>query len=91
MEELSVNDGNGLFDSVGLIDSLIVNCNELVQTLTAGKYVLFCSIIVGMVQKLSRLKEGVKSDLESRENQIADLKRFCDELTAKLDEKGVEI
>ena len=88
MEEMNVNDGKGFYDSLGLIDTLIVDCNELVQTLTGGKYVLFCAMVVDMVQKLSKLKEGVKSDLESRENQIEDLRRFCDELTAKLDEKG---
>lgn len=86
--DITVNNGKGLLNNEGLIDSIIVNCNELVQALTGGKYVLFCSIVVEMVQKLSNLKEGVRNDLQNRENHIEDLKQLCDELTAKLNEKG---
>ena len=72
-DDITVNDGGGLFDSVGLIDTLLVDCNELPNTLFNGKNVRFCALVVEMVQKLARLKEGVKNDIESRENAIREL------------------
>lgn len=69
-QEIPVNDGGGLFDYAGLIDTLLVDCNELPNALFNGKNVRFCALVVGMVQKLARLKEGVKNDLQARENLI---------------------
>lgn len=83
-EELKVNDGKGLFDSDGIIDSLIVSCNDLPNAIFNGQNVRFCALIVEMVQKLSLLKQGVKNDLESLRKQV-------DELTEILThEKGAE-
>ena len=72
-QELPVNDGGGLYDSVGLIDTLIVDCNELPRALFSGQNVRFCHLISQMVQKLAQLKEGVKTDLESRNRLIREL------------------
>ena len=71
-----VNNGNGLFDSFGMIDSLIVDCNEIPKALSSGEYVRFCNIIVQMVQKLAVLRNGIKDDFDSMRKQI-------DELTEK--------
>lgn len=69
-EEIPVNDGGGLFDYAGLIDTLLVDCNELPNALFNGKNVRFCALVVGMVQKLAQLKEGVRNDLQAREKLI---------------------
>ena len=69
-DDITVNDGGGLFDYAGLIDTLLEDCNELPNALFSGKNVRFCALVVGMVQKLARLKEGVKNDLQARENLI---------------------
>ena len=90
MEELKVNDGNGLFDSVGMIDGLIVDCNELPKRLFSGNYVSFCNLIVQMVQKLSLVRDGITQDRNSLEQQIANLKAFNSELLAKINEGGAE-
>ena len=83
-DEINVNDGGGLLDNIGLIDSLIVSCNELPNAIFNGQNVRFCALIVEMVQKLSLLKQGVKNDLESLRKQV-------DELTEILThEKGAE-
>ena len=74
MEEFKVNDGNGLMDNIGLIESLIVDCNDLPKSLISGQYVLFCNRIVQMVQKLANLKQGVSNDLQSRDKTIAELR-----------------
>lgn len=72
-DEIKVNDGGGLFDSIGLIESLIVDCNDLPKALFSGQNVLFCRLIVGMVQKLANLKQGVKNDTESLKKRISEL------------------
>lgn len=83
-EELKVNDGNGLFDSDGLIDSLIVSCNDLPSAIFNGHNVRFCSLIVEMVQKLSLLKQGIKNDRESLQKQVNELTEIL------MHEKGAE-
>ena len=84
IEKLKVNDGGGLYDSSGLIDSLIVDCNDLVKSICGGSYIAFCAKSVEMVQKLARLKEGTQTDLREKEKIIADLKRLNDELAEKV-------
>ena len=78
--DITVNDGNGLFDNEGLCDSLIMDCNNAVKSLTNGNYVQFCSIVVQMVQKLSNLKDGIRKDMESMQNKIDELKKINDSL-----------
>lgn len=84
MDEVKVNDGNGLFDSVGLIDSLIVDCNSAVKSLTTGNSIQFCSIMVQIVQKLSELRKGVVNDVDSLKHQLAEAKQFNNDLVMKM-------
>lgn len=83
MDEMKVNDGGGLYDSSGLIDSLIVDCNDLPGILMRGQNVKFCSTIVQMVQKLSALKEGIRNEKAEQERKLADLRRMNNDLTEK--------
>lgn len=84
MNEIRVNDGGGLLDSYGMIDSLVIDCNDTVRLLATGNYVAFCSKVVEMVQKLSKLRDGIKSDLKSRDEVIKDLKRLNNDLSEKV-------
>ena len=86
-EEITVNDGKGLLDNIGLIDSLIVDCNELPKTLFNGQYARFCGLIVETVQKLALLRDGVKNDIQSRDNNIKELLAQIETLRAQI-EKG---
>ena len=72
-ERIPVNDGGGLFDAVGLIETLIIDCNEIPRLLIGGHGVAFCTKIVEMVQKLSNLKTGVAHDIADRDEQIKEL------------------
>lgn len=72
-ERIPVNDGKGLYDNIGLIDTLTVDCNDLPRLLMTGHYVAFCAKVVEMVQKLSLLREGVKHDVADRDEQIKEL------------------
>ena len=71
MEGTELN--KGLYDSEGLIDTLIVDCNLLQKELVSGQYIGFCVKLVEMVQKLNNLKKGVRNDAESKDRQIAEL------------------
>lgn len=77
--DITVNDGGGLYDSAGLIDSLIVDCNELPKDLMNDQNIRFCNRLVQMVQKLHELKNGLESVLKSKDEVIAELNKALDE------------
>lgn len=79
LKDIPVNDGGGFLDNIGLIDSLIVDCNNSTKALVSGNYVLYSSINVQMVQKLNNLKQGIKNDTEGLQKQIKDLKALLEE------------
>ena len=79
-------DNNGLYDNIGLIDTLLEDLNALVKDLVDGQNIRFCSRVYNMGQKLVNLKEGVKNDTESLMKQVEDLRRFVDDINAA--EKG---
>jgi hypothetical protein len=81
MSEITVNDGKGLYDNLGLIDTLILDCNDLPKLLFAGNNVAFCNRLVQMVTKLANLKTGIKSDIENRDKEIALLRAKVAELS----------
>ena len=83
-ETIPVNDGGGLFDEEGLIDSLIIDCNNAVKAVASGEYIGWCGISVQMVQKLSALKRGISADIKSRDEQISELKKINDELRQRI-------
>lgn len=77
MEEkkLPVNDGGGLYDNVGLVDTLIVDMNNLVRRAMAGEYIGFCTTAVSIVQRLANLKTGIQNDIDSLKEQIEELQK----------------
>lgn len=74
------NKTNGLLDNVGLIETLIVDCERVMKALVSGEYMRFSALMVGMVQKLNNLHDGVKNDTESLKKQVAELQRFVDDI-----------
>ena len=83
-DDVKVNDGRGLFDAEGMIDSLIIDCNNAVKAVASGEYIGWCGISVQMVQKLSALKRGITADIKSRDEQISELKKINDELRQRI-------
>ena len=75
---------DGLMDSIGMIDSLILDCNELPKLQMTGQFVLYCARIVEMVKKLGMLKDGVKHDTEALQKQVEDLSKSGEEMANKL-------
>lgn len=81
--DVTVNDGGGLLDSSGLIDSLIVDCNGLTKSLIDNQFIQFANTLVQMVQKLSNLKKGIKADQDSLMEQVKELRKLNDDLAEK--------
>ena len=79
-ETPKVNDGSGLFDNKGLIDTLISDCNELPKLLIENQFVAFGLKIAYMVQKLNNLKDALDKESDYYKDQIEDLNRLNDEL-----------
>lgn len=67
--------GKGLLTNDDMIDSLIVDLNNLPKLLMEGQNIMFCRTISTMGQKLLNLKVGVKNDLENKIEIIEELKR----------------
>ena len=81
--DMTVNDGNGLYDNEGLCDTMIVDLNDMMKAMAAGQYIKYCNLTVGMVQKLTNLKKGIRADLEAKDEQIRDMQRLNNELAEK--------
>lgn len=78
--DITVNDGKGLHDNVGMCDSLVNDCNTLVKHICTGNYILFCNLVSQMAIKLANLQKGIKADIASKDETIEELKRMNDSL-----------
>lgn len=65
---------NGVMDAGELIDSIIHDLNDSVRFALNGQYLPWCGIMSNTAQKLSLLKDGVASDMASKNQTIEDLK-----------------
>lgn len=88
-EEVTVNDGNGLYDNVGMCDVIATDINSLIRILFGGNMIQFCQKVSEIATKLSNLKQGIKSDLASKDRVIEELKRINDELAKEIKKDGV--
>ena len=84
ISNVTVNDGNGLYDNEGLIDTIIVDLNDILKNMAAGQYIRICNIVVGMTQKLTNLKKNMKEELACKDQQVADLFNLNKELERQL-------
>ncbi|MBQ1779223.1 MAG: hypothetical protein IIZ93_13800 [Acidaminococcaceae bacterium] len=66
---------DGIHTSVELVDSLIIDLNNLPKDLIDGQFIQFCTKISQMGQKLINLRTGIKSDTENKNQIIEELKR----------------
>ena len=89
-DEISVNDGGGLYDNEGICDLLINDLNTLVKQIANGQYIQFCANVTGMAQKLINLKKGIKSDMNSMREKVEELKRMNDTLVEQITGLPVE-
>ena len=88
--DLTVNDGKGLMDSEGLCDSLINDLNNLIKQLVSGQYIVGCTVVTEMAQKLINLQKGIHNDMQSMKDKLEEMKRINDDLMQQLSGLPVE-
>lgn len=82
---------NGLYTNDELIDSLIVDCNEAVKSISSGQFIQWCKLMYEMVVKLANLKNGVKNDIASREETIEKLIQTIREMGGHVENIELEV
>ena len=80
---------NGLYTNSELVDSIILDLNNLPKELIDGQFIQGCSLIAQMSQKLINLRQTIDNDLKSRDETIESLKREIRNLGGEvIDVKG---
>ena len=65
---------HGTYTNSELIDTIIVDMNNMIKEALSGQYIQICCIVTGMAQKLVNLKKGIDADLASKDKVIEQLK-----------------
>ncbi len=78
-DNTGINDGGGLYDSAGFIDTIILDCNNSVKQLAGGNYIGFCSAMVEIVKKLTVLKNGVTNEKNAMLKQVDEMGKQLEE------------
>ena len=71
---IKVNDGKGIFDNIGLCDSLKIDLNNLLKNIVSGQLIQAAGFVIQMVQKIENLKTGIAADLAGKDKIIEELK-----------------
>lgn len=74
----------GLYTNSELVDTIIVDLNNIIKETVNGQYIQACTIITQTAQKLINLRTAIDNDLKSKDKTIDDLK-------AALRRAGVEV
>ena len=64
----------GLYSNAELVDTIIVDLNNLTKELASGQYIQYCSLISRMGQKLANLRKSIDADLRHKDEMIETLK-----------------
>lgn len=93
IDGVTVNDGKGLLDNDGLMQTIIVDCNDAVKGVVAGNYISFCDKMVQVVQKVALLRKNWEQEMSAKDKQINDLTvrnhELLEGITGLPDEYGV--
>lgn len=83
-EKIPVNDGGGLYDRDGMLDGLILDCEEVMKAVMAGKGIRLAALLVEMVQKLTTLKKGVAEEVATLTQERDQAREYADEMARAL-------
>lgn len=64
----------GMYTNTELVETIIVDLNNLPAKLISGQFIQFCSLVTQMSQKLMNLRDGITADLAGKDRVIEDLK-----------------
>ena len=77
---------NGIYTNTELVDTIIVDLNNLPARLIAGQFIQACALVAQIGQRLVNLREGIKTDLDGKDRVIEDLKNQLRTLGATVEE-----
>ena len=81
---------NGTYTNSELIDTIIVDMNNMIKEALSGQYIQICYIVTGMTQKLMKLKKGIDADLASKDKVIEQLKDQLRAAGAEVEDMSTE-
>lgn len=64
----------GLYTNSELVDTLIVDLNNVLKELVSGQYIQACCYVTQMSQKLVNLRKTIDKDLQNKDRIIEELK-----------------
>ena len=64
----------GLYTNSELLNSLIIDLNNLIKEQMTGQYINACNIVNQMSQKLVNLRQSIDDDVKNRDKTIETLK-----------------
>ena len=67
--------GNGTYTNTELIDSIIVDLNNMIKEEISGQYINACNMVNQIAQKLVSLRSGIDKDIKNRDKTIECLKQ----------------
>ena len=65
---------NGIYTNSEIIDSLVLDLNNVLKEQQNGQFIQACCIVTQMTQKLMNLRKTIDDDLKNREQTIETLK-----------------
>ena len=77
-EDTENTNSGGIYDTGGMFDSLIVDCDALLKLLFEGQRVAFCGKMIEIIQKICTLKDGVIREISEKEETIRRLGGHAD-------------
>ena len=69
-----IKTGDGLYTNEELIDTIILDINNIGKQIASANYLGVCNTVVHIVQKLTNLKNGIVNDMKHKNEVIEDLK-----------------
>lgn len=66
---------NGIYSNTELVETLIVDLNNLPKLLIDGQYIQACSVVAQMGQRLANLRNGIVDDINGKDRVIEELKQ----------------
>lgn len=75
---------NGLYTNTELMDTVIVDLNNMLKELFSGQYIQACCHVTQISQKLVNLRNTINNDIKNREKTIEFLKQV-------LRDNGIEV
>lgn len=92
---MTVNDGKGLYDNIGVTDTIISDFNTLPKLIIDNQFIKAAAVYASIGQRLVNLKKGIKADLESKDKIIEELKQMNNALVEQqtglpVDKEGAE-